>query len=397
MLSALSLGAPRIALPEYELNLDLAPEDRYTELVPHYNASVWKFYNQIQTNHPGVVKALNLLVELRGNEPDEMQREVNGLAAASKLPVKFVQGIQTLYEVQTLMVPIVNFSKVSQASLPVSNYTFTSPILEEFAALGDLPWRGPGCTGIVATNSADGTVTHARNQDFAPLDLFQPLVYTGVFTKGGKELFRSEMIAGYVSVLTGYRKGPDGFVIERNTRYTDHVGGNVEMFKNLVGGRQLNGWSLRKIMEEQTTYDGALAAARAAPFVSTEYLIMSGVKKGAILSRSPDEVAYTQTLGQPNFDEPEDYIIITNFDFFYHDVREWFDPTGGKIAHPRRIAAQKLLNASATLDPATLYSIINAEGVIADTIFQVVVNVEKDLWNASQPDISPSSRRGIAF
>ena len=59
------------------------------------------------------------------------------------------------------------------------------------------------------------------------------LVYNAVFMRGGKEVFRSQMIAGYTMVITGARMGPDGFAIERNTRYTDHSGGNSEMLKNL--------------------------------------------------------------------------------------------------------------------------------------------------------------------
>ena len=72
-----------------------------------------------------------------------------------------------------------------------------------------------------------------------------------------------------------------------------------------------------------------------------------------------------------------------------HDFREYFDPTGGKMFHPRRIAAQKLLNATdlGSIDGEALFNIINAEGVLADTIFQAVINVEQDMWNISQPDL----------
>lgn len=38
-----------------------------------------------------------------------------------------------------------------------------------------------------------------------------------------------------------------------------------------IGGRPTNGWTLRKIMEEQTTYAAAVDAIKAAPFISTEY------------------------------------------------------------------------------------------------------------------------------
>ena len=68
------------------------------------------------------------------------------------------------------MVPIVNFTHsadVAAANLP-----------EEYRALSQIPWRGPGCTGIVATTK-DGTVSHARNLDFSPQDIMADLVYEG--------------------------------------------------------------------------------------------------------------------------------------------------------------------------------------------------------------------------
>ena len=42
-------------------------------------------------------------------------------------------------------------------------------------ALARIPWRGPGCTGIIARNTLDGTVNHARNLDFAPVEFMKPL------------------------------------------------------------------------------------------------------------------------------------------------------------------------------------------------------------------------------
>ena len=94
-------------------------------------------------------------------------------------------------------------------------------------------------------------------------------------------------------------------------------------------------------------------------------------------------------MGQKNFDEPEDYIIITNFDFFWHDIREKFDPTGGGgFKKPtRREAAQAILNSSSALSPEVLFQTINAPYVLADTVFQAIINVQLGLWNISQPDL----------
>ena len=131
---------------------------------------------------------------------------------------------------------------------------------------------------------------------------------------------------------------------------------------------------------------------------------MSGVRKGTILSRNPSGVAHVQVLGGDNYRERGDYILVTNFDFFWHDLREWFDPTGGYgIGHPRRVEAQKLLNATkeGSLTSEYLYEVISSKGVFASgpdqsdgTIFQAIINVEKSLWNVSVPTQSaPEAKR----
>ena len=108
-----------------------------------------------------------------------------------------------------------------------------------------------------------------------------------------------------------------------------------------------------------------------------------------ILARNPDNVAHTQTLGDN--EDGKDYVIITNFDFFWGDVREWFDPTGGKgMFHPRRVYAQKVLDDADVLTTGVMWEAINNEGTFADTIFQAIINVEKGLWNISQPESIPA-------
>jgi hypothetical protein len=298
-----------------------------------------------------------------------MRGEIEGIVATTRLPAKFVQGVQALYELQTLMVPVVNGSSRQD------------PLPRKYRVLERWPLRGPGCTGIVATNTADGTVVHARNMDLAPVKLFAPLVYEGVFTRNGSVVFRAEMVAGYVSLLTGYR--PGAYVVERNTRYPAHKGGNREMLDNLLGGVPLSGWTLRRMLESISTYDEARAKVQSAPFVATEYVVMSGVRQGHIVARDPASVAHLSTLG------PAAYVIVTNFDYWWHDVREYFDPTGGHLGLPRRVAAQRILNASLNaglaLTPELMNATISADGVLADTIFQAVADVEVGLWAIAQP------------
>jgi len=47
-----------------------------------------------------------------------------------------------------------------------------------------------------------------------------------------------------------------------------------DVIKNLEGGVMLNGWTLRKIFENVTSYDDAVSAVSSAQYASTEYAIM---------------------------------------------------------------------------------------------------------------------------
>ena len=63
------------------------------------------------------------------------------------------------------------------------------------------------------------------------------------------------------------------------------------------------------------------------------------------------------------------------------------DGGGGFKKPTRREAAQKILNSSSHLTPQILFDTINAEYVLADTIFQAIINVQLGIWNISQPDL----------
>jgi len=130
-------------------------------------------------------------------------------------------------------------------------------------------------------------------------------------------------------------------------------------------------------------------------FVTTQYHVIGGVRKGTILARDPDGVEKELTLGKQNYGCRDDYILITNFDYYWHDLKEWFDPTAhGKHHLSRRVAAQQLLNRTDPLTPEALFSIIDNYNVRAtDTMFQAIMSVEDNLWNVSLPALDEEERR----
>lgn len=184
--------------------------------------------------------------------------------------------------------------------------------------------------GILA-NCEDGQVYHARNFDFLPfLDSIQ---IEARMTRNGTEVARSAQVMGYAPVFTGFKNG--AFAIEINTRFPEGLGGNEKMLDNLLEKRSpLITWKIRELLENATTYEEAVETLSTAEVVCTNYVVISGPGKGTILARDPSSLEHQITL------QPEDkYIIITNFDYWDHDIREWFDYTTGEIGTPRRIVA----------------------------------------------------------
>merc|ERR1712032_1035161 len=107
--TALGTG-PRLPVPEFEVNLDLAPEERFTEVVQHFNSSLQNFIKYLHADNFIVKGLAKALVKRRGPENDELQAEVRGMAKLLNIPESELQAIQMLYELNTLMIPLVNLT-----------------------------------------------------------------------------------------------------------------------------------------------------------------------------------------------------------------------------------------------------------------------------------------------
>merc|ERR1719163_528977 len=121
--TSIPLVAARREVPQITIDLDLAPRERYKSSgiltkFPQFNHTVWGFYDKYFAHDKVLTDALYLITDLRGKENDELQGEVQGMADISGLPLKFVQAMQLLYELQTLMVPIVNFTGHQVDTMP---------------------------------------------------------------------------------------------------------------------------------------------------------------------------------------------------------------------------------------------------------------------------------------
>lgn len=363
---AYEAGRAPLPVPEFTIDLDKDPEHRFDEVVAHFNATIQELVATFV--NPAVLSLTQQFDEHRGEETPELQAELRGIARQASVPLDALHTVSFLYELTALMVPIENITwpwAADSMQLPDTLAKSSFPSL-----LGRI-----GCTGVLIKDD-EGSVYHGRNLDFSFAKWLQNLTYLGTFVKNGTEVFTMQSIAAYPMVLTGMRRGPNGYTIEINTRFLDHFGGNDELMKNIfTEKRTASGFVKRKILEEIDNYEDAVEAFSTRPYIATEYSIISGVKKGIILARNPDGLAYKIDLK-----DEDRYIIMTNFDYVYGDIRERFDYTSVMgVGHSRRKGAMKLLDQTPTFTPESLMELMFKKEVAAkDTIFQVVFNVEKD-------------------
>jgi len=169
------------------------------------------------------------------------------------------------------------------------------------------------CTSIVAENS-DGHILHSRNLDFGLgtefTTLLQNLTLQVEFQKEGKTVYYGTTYAAYVGMLTGM--APGRFGISLNLRHSGDILGNVRELLNNPSANVVS-FLLRRILETEESYAGALKQLVTEPLISESYIIVSGVAsgEGAVITRNRTIAADVWTLGGP---QKNWFLLQTNHD-----------------------------------------------------------------------------------
>lgn len=238
--------------------------------------------------HAWIIPHLREVAAIRGPEDPALMEEVNFFAEVSGLPAEGIKFIQAFYEIGSIMIPIVNLTETENSTetaqsadgsgvydkyahihgfadiigekatkmLKLDKIDFADPKYNKTAILS---WfQRPMCTGIIG-RAVDGTVYHARNFDND--GILDPITYNANFTLGGKTVFISSQITGFSGAFTAYKPGQEGFALQLNDRFPDHIGGNEQMVENyLIKKRPLVSWEIRKEFSRQnSTFDSLVA------------------------------------------------------------------------------------------------------------------------------------------
>lgn len=161
---------------------------------------------------------------------------------------------------------------------------------------------------------------HGRNLDFEMWTVLARLIVNIDYYQGKKLIYSVDTVIGSVFALTGIRHG--AFAINVDTRKGSNILGDLmSVFYN---DAIPNVWLVRKILEEEVSYQNALNRLLYTRIAAPIYYVISGVKpnEGSIIERNPGSIHAWYSLNSTTW-----FLIQTNYD------RDQADP----FHDPRRI------------------------------------------------------------
>lgn len=353
-----SLRPPSPTIPEYIIDLDCPPKERWKELITDKRKEIVvliehvKKFCDVLFGHTLFWMVEEFMPRLADTLPAEYREEFEGIA--------LITGM--------------NFGEVVLFN-----------VFYEFFSL---------CTSIVA-RSDDGVLYHGRNLDFGlflgwdPVNhtwqtatLLKPLVVSLNFIQGNKTLYRAINYAGYTGILTAINPGK--FALTVDERFT-WDGGYVGIAEWILGDRnqQWMGFLTRQVMETCGSYSCAQKKLSKPPLVAPVYFILSGTSptEGCVITRGRNNFDIWP-LGERHENQTGDWFLVqTNFD-------HWKKPSP---IDNRRSPAVKCMDQLGNKDvPGTLSNVLSTRPVLNKlTTYTSIMSAEKHqfrTWIQSCPD-----------
>jgi len=310
------------AIPQYKINLDDKPEERWKDIAPLYSNIIKDVISTAENELPWVFT--RLIKYLSKNY--------------------FINIPQYLGEYGLEMIGISHYSNIPLYDIVMYN------IFYELFSL---------CTSIII--KTDDTIIHARNLDFGVMmngivPLLKKITIYIDFVKNNNTIYRAHTFAGYVGIFTGMK--PYKYSITINQRFALNGGfmGIFEWFRNKEP--KWNSLIVRELLEGDYTYNYVVNQLSTIKLVAPVYYIVGGIQlyEGALITR---ERAYNM---HPIYLNNSNYIFQTNHDHwiepFYFDDRTTAGKQFLENNHHNIYNVQKLLETKPTLNRISIFSSI---------------------------------------
>ncbi|CAG5104631.1 Oidioi.mRNA.OKI2018_I69.chr1.g1404.t1.cds [Oikopleura dioica] len=275
-----------------EINLDLAPIERWSELAKTYSKEL----------HAAVNDVVVLADKIDAKIVPFVREKLPELAET--LPQNYVDEMSSLSQ---------------GAGLPFGDIVLFNIFYEAFSA----------CTSVVAKNGSGG-VHHARNMDFGLFlgfdfknmtwsltEALRPSLIHLDFLKNGELQFSSASFIGYVGIFTAVKK--QKFSLTINERFNID-GGWVGILEWILGKHSANwlGFLTRDLFEKCDDFRCAQDLLKTAEMVSPVYFVLASGERplGEIIVRDREDVSQTVKIGEESDPSKSSswFLLQTNYD-----------------------------------------------------------------------------------
>lgn len=294
----------------YNINLDVAPDNRWNEVVDDFAVFLPELIPALKQYIPEEVLPLLAIVgdAVDTYLPEPYAAEILGIGQRSKVAVGDIAMLNIIYDLLA------------------------------------------GCTSIVAEDEA-GHIYHARNLDYQFTAILQNITLIANFQRGGKTLYTGTTYAGYTGLLTGQR--PHVFSVSLDQRDAGRHWMNAAAAL-LAKNASVVSFLIRNALENAQSYSEAVDILSHTTFIAPSYIIVAGTKsgEGAVITRDRISARDVWTL-----DPPERWFLVeTNYDHWEPPPKD-DDRRDPANQHMNKIGRQSI-----SLD--TLFSVLTTPPVL---------------------------------
>jgi len=320
-----------ISVPRYTVNLDLPPENRWTEIAkqPQFANASTSIINYLKNSVPKHIFPLIAKIgkDIQNYFPQELALEMSGLAKAFGPPLQ----IGDLVAVNLVM-------QLEHIALNCSNWNDTGPTLPNDPGCMDVDPKqtwcyckkhknafttyanikkemglsndGPGlCTSVVAEDPS-GKIYHGRNLDWNVPYILRKMTADVDFQKGNETIFTGTTVLGYVGVFNGMKKGVFSASIDARDKGGKIFGNLLQalLHKSLTPSQHLR---MTLQSEDSSTFDTAVKMLSTGHLIDQNYFIVGGVQKGegAVIARGRNKAVDVWRMNETSW-----YRLETNYD-----------------------------------------------------------------------------------
>ncbi|CAH2301494.1 N-acylethanolamine-hydrolyzing acid amidase isoform X1 [Pelobates cultripes] len=307
-------GAEDFVPPQYNVSLDLPPDQRWEPVLKQYNSTYLRetMYYLFDMSipkwaHVVILPITDIDLFLLAKEP--YASEILGIAKTLGVHPGDVLGLNLVYEATAY------------------------------------------CTSIIAQDEK-GNLYHGRNLDYNFADILRNLTVDLNFIKGGQIVYTGTTFIGYVGLWTG--QSPHIFTVSGDAREQDGKWWENAIYAFLKRSSPVS-WLIRDTLNNAKDFQSAVLHLSVTPIIAETYYIMAGTqpKEGVVITRNRNGPADIWPL-DPLYGEW--FHVETNYD-------HWTNPPP---TDDRRTPAIKAMNATGqaniTLD--SLYKVLSVTPVL---------------------------------